>query len=82
MFLCEYKNILGEPNKGIHQYKIFNIAIFDVLFTVIGAYIIAKYFNIKFFTVLMFLLILGELLHLIFCVDTEVIKLIKFLYVR
>ena len=33
--LCDYKNILGEPNKGLHKYRIFNIAIVDVLLTIV-----------------------------------------------
>lgn len=35
MNLCKYKNILGEPGKGVHSYRIFNIAIVDVLLTLI-----------------------------------------------
>ena len=31
--LCKYKDLLGVPKKGIHKYRIFNIAIFDVLLT-------------------------------------------------
>ena len=41
MSLCAYKNILGEPNKGIHSYRVFNIAIVDVLMTIITAYVIS-----------------------------------------
>ena len=35
MSLCKYKNIFGEPNTGIHSVRIFNIAIFDVISTII-----------------------------------------------
>ena len=38
--LCSYKNILGEPSNGVHGYRIFNIAIVDVLLTIIMAFII------------------------------------------
>ena len=41
MNLCKYKNILGEPGKGVHSYKIFNISIVDVILTLIVAYIIS-----------------------------------------
>ena len=38
--LCQYKDALGEVGKGVHSYRIFNIAIVDVLLTILGAYII------------------------------------------
>lgn len=30
MSLCEYKDIFGIPNEGVHSYRLFNIAIVDV----------------------------------------------------
>jgi len=33
MSLCEYKNYFGESGKGVHSYRIFNIAIVDVIMT-------------------------------------------------
>ena len=41
--MCYYKNIFGAPGTGIHSYRILNIAIFDVLFTIIGAFLIYKF---------------------------------------
>ena len=38
--LCRYKNALGRPGKGIHSYRIANIAVVDVALTVLMAYII------------------------------------------
>ena len=38
--LCEYKNIFGNIKEGIHSYRVFNLAIFDIIFTIIGSYII------------------------------------------
>ena len=38
--LYKYKNIFGKVGTGIHSYRIFNIAIADVLLTIIGAYLI------------------------------------------
>ena len=46
--LCDYKNILGEPGKGVHKYRIFNIAIVDVILTIIFAYFIAYLLKIDF----------------------------------
>jgi hypothetical protein len=27
MSLCKYKNAIGEPNKGIHSYRLFSLGI-------------------------------------------------------
>ena len=29
--LCKYKNALGVPGKGIHSYRICNLAIVDII---------------------------------------------------
>ena len=73
--LCQYKNILGKPGQGIHSYRIFNIAIVDVLFTIIGAYIIYLFLpKINYFIILILLFLLGIILHKIFCVRTTIDK--------
>ena len=74
--LCKYKDILGKPNEGIHKYRIFNIAIFDVLLTIFVAFIISFFSKINFFLILILLFIAGIILHRIFCVRTTVDKLI------
>jgi len=68
--LCAYKDLLGKPKEGVHSYRIFNIAIVDLLLTVIAAYLISKYFSLNFFSILVVLLLLGALLHCLFCVKT------------
>ena len=78
MSLCKYKDIFGKPNEGVHKYRIFNIAIIDVIFTIIGAYLLNKYLfkKTKFIIILISLLILGIIAHRIFCVRTTVDKLL------
>ena len=49
MSLCKYKNLFGEVNTGIHTVRIFNIAIFDVLFTIIGG-ILIQFFLLRVFS--------------------------------
>ena len=73
MFFCQYKNLLGEPGKGVH-FHVCGIAIVDVLMTIIGAYLISTGFNTNFFNTLLILFLLGMILHLIFCVETTVNK--------
>ena len=76
MNLCKYKDALGKPDVGIHSYRIFNIAIEDVIMTFIGAFIISYFYNISFVKTSIFLFILGIILHRIFCVQTTIDKLL------
>ena len=74
--LCKYKYILGKPGQGIHSYRLFNLAIMDVIMTIIGSYIISYFFKLPFLYVTIFLFCLGIFLHRIFCVRTTVDKLL------
>jgi len=74
MNLCKYKDALGIPGKGIHSYRIFNIAIADVIMTIIGAYILSLIFKTPFAYTLIALFVLGIILHRIFCVRTTIDK--------
>ena len=74
--LCKYKNILGEPDKGVHSFRIFNIAIVDVLLTILAAYIISYFTNYELIYTVIFMFILGIISHRIFCVRTTVDKVL------
>ena len=78
MGLCLYKDIFGKVGEGVHSYRIMNIAIVDVIATVIWAYFLHKYVfpTYKFYIVLMGLFILGIILHRLFCVRTTIDKLL------
>jgi hypothetical protein len=85
MSLCKYKNVLGEPNTGIHSVRVFNIAIFDVLATILVGVLLHQYIivewlemssSIKLWMVLVFLFALGIFLHRLFCVRTTVDKIL------
>ncbi len=74
---CDYKNIFGEVNKGFHKYKIFNLAIVDVMSTIILAYIIKLlYPKYYFINILIILFLLGILFHRLFCVNTTIDKIL------
>ena len=75
-YLCKYKDIFGIPGKGVHSYRIFNIAVVDVLLTLVASYILSIIFKIPLLgiTVIMFLLVI--VLHRVFCVKTTVDKLL------
>jgi len=75
--LCQYKDLFGKVGQGIHSYRFFNIAIADVLLTILAAYIIYIFLpKYNFFLILFILFILGIILHRIFCVKTTVDKLL------
>lgn len=76
MDVCKYKNALGKPQKGIHSYRLFGVAIMDVIFTIIGAYLFSRFFGFSFLYTLIFLFVLGILLHRLFCVRTTIDKLL------
>jgi hypothetical protein len=78
MNFCKYKNIFGKEGEGVHSYRLFGLAIVDVLFTILGAYLIQMAFFPKtsFFIVLAVLVVVGIGLHRLFCVRTTVDKLL------
>lgn len=73
---CEYKDILGVPRQGVHKYRIpiLDIALVDTVLTFIGAWFIHKWLfpTTSYWIVLILFFILGELLHMLFCVRTPI----------
>ena len=75
--LCQYKNIFGKVNEGIHSYRIFNIAIVDVLLTILLSFIIYLFIpKFNFIYILLAIFIIGIILHRLFCVSTTIDKLL------
>lgn len=74
--LCKYKNMFGEPSKGAHSYRFFNIAIVDVLLTILAAYLLSWITKISFFYCVVAFFIMGIVAHRAFCVRTTVDKFI------
>lgn len=77
MYFCKYKDIFGRIGEGVHSIRIYNIAIFDVILTIISAIIIHKivpFVNIYMMVFLLF--ILGIIMHRLFCVRTTIDKLL------
>lgn len=74
--LCKYKDIFGRPREGAHSYRLFDIAIVDVIATIIVAFIISRVFGLSFWKSLVTLFIIGIISHRAFCVRTTVDKLV------
>ena len=76
MDLCKYKDIFGKPNEGIHSYRFLNIAIVDVLATIVVAFLISHFTKFCFGKTLLALFLCGIVMHRLFCVKTTVDKFI------
>jgi len=76
MDLCRYKNMFGAVGTGAHSYRIFNVAIVDVLLTVLVAYLISWYFRLPVLWTVIALFLFGIIAHRAFCVRTTVDKLL------
>lgn len=74
--LCQYSDIFGKPGQGIHSIRIFNIAIIDVILTILLGYFISKYYQYSLLYTIAGLFILGIILHKVFCVKTTVNNLL------
>jgi hypothetical protein len=78
MWFCKYRYMLGKPKEGVHSIRYLNIAIVDVLLTILLAKFIQYYFmkehSIWFILFLTF--ILGIFMHRLFCVRTTMDKLL------
>jgi hypothetical protein len=76
--LCRYKNIFGKPNTGAHSYRLFNIAIVDVIFTIALAFFIQYYITpeTNIYEILLLCFVTGIIMHRIFCVRTTIDKLL------
>ena len=73
---CEYKDIIGKVGQGVHSYRFLNIAIVDVVATILLAYGIHKMLNSPFLITLFVVFLLGILAHRVFCVRTTIDKLL------
>jgi uncharacterized membrane-anchored protein YitT (DUF2179 family) len=76
MNLCKYKNALGVPGKSIHSYRLFGVAIADVIMTIIAALLISFFFKTNLMYTMICLFLLGIVLHRLFCVRTTIDKVL------
>jgi len=76
MSLCKYKNILGKPGMGFHSYRIFGLAGYDILGTLLISLVIwyLSSYKVSFLVIFFGLWGFGIFLHYIFCVKTPITK--------
>lgn len=68
--------MFGAPGTGAHSIRIFDVAIVDVLLTIIVGIIISKVFHIPVVYSIIGLFILSIFMHRLFCVRTRVDRLL------
>lgn len=73
---CQYRHIFGVEGEGAHSYRLFNIAIVDLALTILGSWLIAHYLQVSFWVTLAVVLIIGTLMHRLFCVRTTITKFV------
>ena len=75
--LCKYRDLFGIPNEGIHSIRFMNIAVVDVVQTIIGAYVIHRFTRYNLWLCMVALFLLGIICHRLFCVHTTVDKWLR-----
>lgn len=74
--LCVYKDVFGKPKQGVHSFRIFDVAVIDVVFTIIGGVLIAKWLNVAIWKPILALFVIGIVSHRLFCVRTTIDKIL------
>jgi hypothetical protein len=67
---CPFANLLGIPGQGVHSVRIGGYAIIDIILTIIAAYFTSRSGKIPFVLAFLTWFILGEILHVLFGVQT------------
>ena len=68
MSLCKYKNAFGKLGTGIHSYKIRGVSVLDFGVAAIAAYLLSLLLRTPFWITFILFLILGIIIHRMFCV--------------
>lgn len=73
---CKYSDIFGRPGEGVHAYRVFDLAIVDVLLTIFAAFFLSKLTGHEVAPIMFVLFLLGIVAHRLFCVRTTIDKLL------
>ena len=74
--LCKYKNMFGEPGTGAHSYRFWNIAVVDVVLTILAGLLLSWITGMTRVHSIITMFVLGIIAHRLFCVRTTVDKLL------
>jgi hypothetical protein len=68
--------MFGEPGKGAHSYRFWNIAVVDVILTILAGLILSWITGMTRVHSIITMFVLGIIAHRLFCVRTTVDKLL------
>ena len=74
--LCPYKTLLGIREQGVHSARVLGLARNDILMTVVGALVTSYFFKVSILWSLIGWFVAGEVLHILFGVDTAFLELL------
>lgn len=72
-----FNKIFTFDGSGIHSFRIFGIAIFDLLGTILLAILTTKFLSIRFEFALILWFVIGELVHKIFGIKTALLTMLQ-----
>lgn len=75
--LRRYRNMFGEPGKGIHSHRVAGLAAVDLGMTIVAGGFISRYYNVNFLYVTAGLIGLGVFVHFMFGVETALNGMLK-----
>jgi len=76
MSFCKYKDVLGKPREGTHADRILGLAKVDVYATLILIVLISFMLGTGLLKTAAVTIMVAELLHVLFCVDTAFLNAI------
>jgi hypothetical protein len=73
----ELKDIFGKPRTGPHSFRIFDVAVVDVLGTIGLAWLLVRFTGMDFVSALIIMFIAGSALHALVGVRTKFTEIIS-----
>jgi len=73
----KFKDVLGVPGTGAHSIRFLDTAIVDYILTIIVSIVTTYFTSIPLVLTTLFWLILGIILHILFGVQTNTVKLLN-----
>lgn len=70
----EYSDMFGKPNEGLHSYRFLDTAIIDYILAILLAIFISFMTNIPLVMSTIGVLLIGEIAHYLFGVETNTVK--------
>jgi hypothetical protein len=74
--LCQYRNIFGKPNEGIHKTRFMGIAAMDLIGMILIIVFISYYWQTGLVSTTIIVSIITIIIHYLFCVPTAFNKFI------